>query len=662
MSFKLLAIRPLEGCDKKYLKNLQKGCIYRFYNNYKYYNDKGDIVSGNEDVYRIYSDKFHIDNLYKTGDINVHISAIVGKNGSGKTAITELFLYSIFRILNHIGDIPEYKHEDKSNIIPEPEEYTYQIGFNKDVENIKKSLRVELYYTLDNKLFIISINEMYINIHECIKESNYWTIDKKKEEWEKIVYKIDYIKDFFYTVLVNYSLYSFNSNEIGNWIGSFFHKNDGYQIPIVINPYRDEGNIEVNNEKVLTRNRLLTNILTLDRYEINEKSEIDKIELHYNNRKDYKLSFSDEFITKFKDKILIPLFNKTFNDKFEYPQITSSLEQYVEKYLIHKIITIPTKYKKSFGEFDYYIKSINTDYYNLDKVDDATKFINALVEDNSHITLKVRQTLNFLRINIYTDIIKSNGFNHTWEIDKLREKFIGYLEEIKNENWFTEPIDYLPPSCFFCGIGFKNLSTFEQLSSGEKQKIYSLNSIIYHIRNIDSVHKKGKVKNEKKGLIAYNNVNLILDEIELYYHPEFQRKTISDLLFLIEKANFDYIKNINIILITHSPFILSDIPNSNILRLDDGEIQEMNDRTLGANIHDLLANDFFMENGFMGEWAKNMIISAIEYLNSKIMESEINNNSQYIWNKENLKYFINQLGEPLIKNSLNDLYNEAFKL
>lgn len=38
MSIKLLAIRPLDGCDENLLKNLKKNCIYRFYNEYDFYN------------------------------------------------------------------------------------------------------------------------------------------------------------------------------------------------------------------------------------------------------------------------------------------------------------------------------------------------------------------------------------------------------------------------------------------------------------------------------------------------------------------------------------------------------------------------------------------------------------------------------------------------
>jgi hypothetical protein len=40
-------------------------------------------------------------------------------------------------------------------------------------------------------------------------------------------------------MIINYSIYGLNTNNMGMWIKSpFTKKNDGYQMPIVMNPYR----------------------------------------------------------------------------------------------------------------------------------------------------------------------------------------------------------------------------------------------------------------------------------------------------------------------------------------------------------------------------------------------------------------------------------------
>ena len=46
------------------------------------------------------------------------------------------------------------------------------------------------------------------------------------------------------------------------WIGSIFHKNDSYQEPLVLNPYRHRGNINNNNEKQLLGVRLFELVRT----------------------------------------------------------------------------------------------------------------------------------------------------------------------------------------------------------------------------------------------------------------------------------------------------------------------------------------------------------------------------------------------------------------
>jgi hypothetical protein len=107
------------------------------------------------------------------------------------------------------------------------------------------------------------------------------------------------------------------------------------------------------------------------------------------------------------------------------------------------------------------------------------------------------------------------------------------------------------------------------------------------------------------------------------------------------------------LLSTHSPFILSDIPTQNVLKLKEGvPIPDKNGKnSFGANIHDLLADEFFLENGFMGEFAKQTIkkiITEINKMDHKTPESQINL----------IKQKVELIGEGLIRNSLEDLLIE----
>lgn len=230
----------------------------------------------------------------------------------------------------------------------------------------------------------------------------------------------------------------------------------------------------------------------------------------------------------------------------------------------------------------------------------------------------------------------------------------------------------IPAILHMCRIGYEYVSLssailkdktekkseFEALSSGEKQLIHSISSILYHIKNVDSINlKSGK-------LLGYRNINILLDEIELYYHPEMQRNYLAYLLKMIGKLSLSKIEAVNICLVTHSPYILSDIPNYFTLKLETGTPKSDDFGTFGANIHDLLANDFFMKkDGFMGEFAKNEIISATNFLKACIDKKQENENTENEkWNKQKIKSLISIIGEPLIKNSLKGMYDVAFPL
>ena len=66
-------------------------------------------------------------------------------------------------------------------------------------------------------------------------------------------------------------------------------------------------------------------------------------------------------------------------------------------------------------------------------------------------------------------------------------------------------------------------------------------------------------------VIKYHYMNVIFDEVELYFHPEMQRQYTSIMLKTLRSVQFSNIRGINIMMVTHSPFVLSDIPDSNVL-------------------------------------------------------------------------------------------------
>ena len=104
-----------------------------------------------------------------------------------------------------------------------------------------RRLNAELYYEKDNVIYKITISN----------DSFSWT-----DERGNIMGKnSEDLQSLFYTIVINYSHYAYNSQEYQSeimgrykkkfWIEALFHKNDGYRTPIVLNPFRERGNIDI---------------------------------------------------------------------------------------------------------------------------------------------------------------------------------------------------------------------------------------------------------------------------------------------------------------------------------------------------------------------------------------------------------------------------------
>ena len=58
-------------------------------------------------------------------------------------------------------------------------------------------------------------------------------------------------------------------------------------------------------------------------------------------------------------------------------------------------------------------------------------------------------------------------------------------------------------------------------------------------------------------------------------HPEYQRQFIFSLINAINNCNFQNIQQIHILIATHSPYMLSDVPAQNILMLEERVLQKI---------------------------------------------------------------------------------------
>jgi len=121
----------------------------------------------------------------------------------------------------------------------------------------------------------------------------------------------------------------------------------------------------------------------------------------------------------------------------------------------------------------------------------------------------------------------------------------------------------------------------------------------------------------------HSNIILLLDELDLTLHLEWQRKIISTLLHFLNSLPYKFY----ILYATHSPMILSDIAADRVVFLENDGLYSTdaseNDKksTFGANIYDIYNDSFFMKS-FMGSFAETKINQIIDILNTiKNLES-----------------------------------------
>ena len=85
----------------------------------------------------------------------------------------------------------------------------------------------------------------------------------------------------------------------------------------------------------------------------------------------------------------------------------------------------------------------------------------------------------------------------------------------------------------------------------------------------------------------------------------------------------------------------------------------------GANINDILRQNFFLEQGFMGEFSRNYTVSLIHYLTPHEGDG-YNELSDFYkrkeWNSRKAKDFIAQIGEPMLKMQLQQAYRQSTRI
>ena len=610
--FELVAIKTYDSPRNKSLANDE---LFKFSQSFEFEDNR--VLRKDINCRQLWSD-----------ENKINVSAILGANGSGKSTLIDY----LHIIINNVA----------SRVYSKNIELEWVYG-----------CKVDLYIETDT-LYRLSLKERDISVFS-------YSFNKKKKcygfpvEVELTEYML---KSLFFNMTVNYSLHSLNCSTDRSWLDKLFHRTDGYKTPIVLEPLRTKGNIDINLQNRLAKLRLVAHLLDEEaesynsRLKLTQYQEATHISLKLNKKffeqyvieKGKKLAPEYDSLKLQFEKILEQLFIKKGIKVTPTLDLNScDLVATAKKYLFHKLIQIGVKNPEQYKAI---IDIKQLDSRNISILADK------LLNDRSHVTYKVIQTLNFIKHFVQMPYKSQTDTFTKYSVRELAHN----ISSLKNNT--DKVIEFLPPPFFDVEIILENDVEFEQLSSGEKQKIFSIYSIVYHVSNLNSISPEN---------LSYRNMNIVLDEVELYFHPELQRAFIADLLKVIKEIDTDRILNINFLFITHSPFLLSDIPSQNILFLERStkvknskSIQvQPSFKTLGGNIHELLLTGFFME-GSIGKNTESLIDRLLsEQRNLASQTSSLSKEEQFNDFKEREQLYIaliENFSEGYLKNVLLDSF------
>ncbi len=568
--------------------------------------------------------KEHLENFFGK---NINITAIVGENGSGKSSL-------ISEIINKIIFNTKIEYKQPASLI---------CFLNDDKNKIYISSHL-----IENDSNVISNFDFRLtHYREDIFPNN---LDKEYEDTAYTRMKIskDFRKEYYRSFFYMYN----NSLEID----SYYHKTYEYNPELLffseVNKSDNIINLEKEEEKtygylmtlLLNQNRVPKEIknfflptkLFLDReilinYFDGLENEIDEEEKYKKLRK--HLSIKD--VLKLETILYLHYFSKKNSHNREYDDIIGHIRMFYRGF----------KDVEAYDEIYKFLESNLTEY--LNKIDFTKQEIRR--DDNRSNDIKelneLEKTLLLLRdLDELVPLVKNinnDDVDLDYEID---------VNLLNNEKQL-----FLKRMPSYLKIDFANKTgrRFNELSSGEQ----NLLKLMFSIENIIQL-RQGKT----------DSLYILLDEIETAFHPNWQKRILNWLIEFVKH----YEMQINIIVASHSPFILSDLPKENVIFLEkyedkDDEVKNGNQKisncknvtketnldTFGANIHSLLSHGFFMKDGLMGEFAKSKINDAYDFLS--------NANTQTNLTQIKAQEIINLMGEPILKKELQYLYDVKFE-
>lgn len=604
-SFKLVCLHVGKKCHERISKNLGKNRYFFFCLDYEI-NDEGKVAKK--------KDCIDPGNLYGN---NITISGIVGRNGAGKSSVLEL-LYRSFFLIGQFLSKKEAK-EDVSKV------------------EIIKGLDVSIYFEFNYILYRCDINK-----------EKHISFEPSADSLPKVLLYAS-----------NFSLLSLTppdfKDEIPHWIDTIYGNETNEDVAVKIFPPRGKRTFASADYRLITSRQIA--LLFINSW-ANGPVTNNNNDFKYDHLEIYNM-FDQEELPKIKDNesrnfVITTYFDYLKPSKEFIDNLTkTTLSIFYKQYLLYLTLK-GVFHEASISDFNNRIKQNQT--FSIEEKYQIESYIKGINENKTFDAIYIKQFLSFLNVA------------HLFNEKQKRINWDEYLKAITMNSGLkgksiSEIFELFPPSFFRINLFVKqetqnSVRNFETLSSGERQMYYNLAGPLYQlISYLQVLDKKAHAE------VLHANLIMTFDEIEMFFHPEYQRQFISYLTNILQFYQINEHFNIHILLATHSPYILSDIPSSSILCLNDGkqEIDEL-ENTFGANIHDMLKNRFFLDStiGLIAQKNINDLIDEYhDYLNLGDCKTERNKYwDEYAKKRDHYSYVANIVADEYLRKLLKSICNQ----
>ncbi|WP_459480623.1 AAA family ATPase [Clostridium saccharoperbutylacetonicum] len=526
-------------------------------------------------------------------------------------------------------------------------------------ESDDSAIWIAIYLGIEDEKFTWFSNTN-IDIPMDIEIIEDWSMnnDIKPEEIENSSFVYKYINNELESNLNNnaLSVYKFVRHKLKILQEHFPAKNLTYSLNIPV---------DLNFMGKFTKNRNLNsyvkNILKISTtFIVNENKEF---QVNIMDKDQYGYGNTDEDYIKYRQHIDALLAGYFYRDEFLEEKLNLLRMAIYVCWILNidtnisniKYLELPCNFNSLF-EFNMYLKKVLNDITNKSKNRNSIiKIIKEYMEFDfveklfclvaqMDVSLRIKSTLD-IEFNIFlneeieeeVELDITNLINFTEKINK------GYRDNnIKRLNLWS---------------GFCNMSSGEMGFINLFSRIYQF---FLEDKTVDYDEDFEIEKNNKASSFLF-----LLDEPDASFHPEWSRCFIHYVTKFINNLLIGTDKKCQLIITTHSPFMVSDMPQNYVMCIELKSDKNGNySRTLknpkhsfAANIYELLNDGFFMDAP-IGEFAQQKIQKIIDRINgldnfpTENLISEI----------EFINSGINMVSDKLVRGRLNDMLEKKKKI